>query len=117
MDKKKILIVEDDKAVADLEKIILENEGFHCTVARDGAEALEEVKQNGYDVIISDRDLPRVDGEDFYKEMLKLNGNLARKIMFTSGNITDFIISTGNPFLEKPFSSEQLVKEVKKLIS
>ena|ERR1700756_2635378 len=113
--RKKILIVEDYEIVAQLMKEILE-EGFEVEVARDGAEGLEKIKQNGYNIIISDCNLPRMKGSELYLEVRKLSPDLAKRIIFTSGIITDFIESTGNRFLAKPFSHQQLIKAVKELV-
>jgi two-component system, OmpR family, response regulator TrcR len=114
--KKRILIVENDKIVAQLIKETLEIEGFKVEVASDGVEGLEKIKQKEYDVIISDCEMPRMKGSEFYLEVRKLSPDLAKRIIFTSGTITDFIKSTGNRFLMKPFSLQQLVKVVKELI-
>ena len=49
---KRILIVEDDETIANLEKAILEGEGFQVEIARDGLEGLERINDDGYEVII-----------------------------------------------------------------
>ncbi len=113
---KRILIVDDDEIVVHLIKEILEREGFKTEVARDGIEGLEKIKQNEYDVIISNREMPRMRGEQLYLEVQKLSQKLAKRIIFISGDITDFIRSTGNRFLAKPFSHQQLIEVVKNLI-
>ncbi len=114
--KKRILIVEDDEIVAQLVKEILQGEGFETEVARDGMEGLEKIKQNEYGVIISDCEMPRMKGDKLYLEVQKLNQDLAKRIIFISGDINDFIRSTGNRFLSKPFSHEQLIEIVKDLL-
>jgi hypothetical protein len=48
---------------------------------------------------------------------LVLNKDLAKKIVFVSAHITDFIKSTGNSYVVKPFSDEQLIKAAKKIIT
>ena len=116
MHGKRILILEDYVIVADLEKVILKAEGFEVEVVSDGVEGLEKIKQNIYDVIISDCDMPRMKGSEFYLEVRKLSPDLAKRIIFVSGIITDFIMSIGNKFLMKPFSSKQLIEAVKELI-
>ena len=117
MNKKKILIVEDEEIIAQLLEEILEGEGFEIRAVRDGVEGLERIKQNGYDVIISDFTMPRMKGDEFYQEVQKLGQDLAKRIIFVSGSINDFISSTGNRFLAKPFSHEQLIEVVKDLIA
>ncbi|HEX3035770.1 MAG TPA: response regulator, partial [Thermodesulfobacteriota bacterium] len=91
-----------------------EDKGYRVDIARDGVEALENIIQKAYDLIITDN-MPQMTGEEFYREVLSLNRDLAKKIIFTSANITEFIKSTGNPLLEKPFFKEELIKTVEGL--
>jgi CheY-like chemotaxis protein len=116
MHRKKILILENYMIVAILEREILEAEGFEVEVAGDGVEGLEKIKQNRYDVIISDCNIPRMRATELYLEVKNLSPDLAKRIIFVSGIITDFIKSTGNRVLKKPFSPQQLIEAVKELI-
>lgn len=111
--KKRALILEDDRIIAFLEKEILEGEGFEVEVAGDGAEGLEKVRRSAYDLIISDVVMPRMSGNEFYLAVRGLGGGLEKRIIFVSGSIDDFIKSTGNRFLHKPFSSNLLVQTVR----
>ncbi len=113
MYKKRALILEDDKIVAFLEKEILEREGFEVEVAGDGVEGLEKVSQNVYDLIISDIIMPRMRGDEFYLAVRRLGRGLEKKIIFVSGSVDDFIKSTGNKFLYKPFTSKLLAQTVR----
>jgi CheY-like chemotaxis protein len=113
MYKKRALILEDDKIVAFLEKEILEGEGFEVEVVGDGAEGLEKVRRNVYDLIISDIMMPRMRGDEFYLAVRKLGRGLEKKIIFVSGSVDDFIKSTGDKFLYKPFTSKLLAQTVR----
>lgn len=113
MYKKRALILEDDKIVALLEKEILEAEGFEVEVVGDGAKGLEKIRRNVYDLIISDIVMPRMRGDEFYLAVRRLGGGLEKRIIFVSGSIDDFVKSTGNRFLSKPFSSQLLVQTVR----
>lgn len=117
MKKLKVLIVEDDEVTAALEKQILENEGFEVDTAGDGLEGLEKIELNRYDVIISDFDMPRMKGDELQIEVQKLSQDLAKRMIFVSGNAYGFTRLRENPLLLKPFSSEQLVEAVNNLIS
>ena len=79
-------------------------------------EGLERIKRNRYDVIISDFEMPRMKGDKLYLEVQKLDQDLAKRIIFASGSMSDFVKSTGNKFLPKPFSSQRLIKSIKDLI-
>jgi CheY-like chemotaxis protein len=117
MYKRRILIVEDEDMIADLEKQILEKEGFEVDVVSDGVEGLRRIKQNGYDVIISDSGMPRMKGDEFYLEVKRLNQDLAKRMIFVSGSINDLIESTGKRFLMKPISNRELAQVVRDFIA
>jgi len=85
------------------------------SVVNNGLEGLKEIKQNGYDVIISDFEMPQMKGDELYLEVKKLSKNLEKRIIFVSGFVNDFIRSTGNRFLTKPFSIDQFIEVVKEL--
>lgn len=116
-DKKRILVVDDDKIVVELVKKILRRAGFEVETARDGVEGLEKIKQGVYNAIVSNLNMPRMKGDKLYLEVRKSNPDLAKKIIFISGYITDFIRSTGNRFLKKPFSSQELIEAVNEVIA
>ena len=110
---KRILIVEDDETIANLEKAILEGEGFQVEIARDGLEGLERINDDGYEVIISDFTMPRMMGDEFYLRVKEMNQDLAKRIIFVTSAVNDFMRSTGNRLLEKPFSNQELIQTVK----
>ena len=58
----KILIVDDEKPIANLIRLSLKNTGYVCDVANDGNEALDLIDTNVYDLILLDIMLPEVDG-------------------------------------------------------
>ena len=111
-----ILLIESNAAIAMDIVQVLQNIGYKVEVAKDRTEGLDRMKQNEHGLIILSGKI-QGNGEKFYKEVLALNRDLTKKIMFISGNITDFIKSTGNPYLMKPFSDEQLIEAVKNIIS
>lgn len=114
--KTRILIVEDEESISVLEKLLLEREGFQVEIAKNGAEGLEKIKNNRYDAIISDFEMPRMKGDQLYLEVQTLSQEMAKRIIFVSGHINQFIKSTGNRFLPKPFSTKALVRLVKDFI-
>lgn len=66
---KKILIIEDDESIAQLQKDYLELSGFEVRTCGDGVEGLNEVKENKYDLIILDVMLPKLDGFGILRSM------------------------------------------------
>ena len=66
-DKKRILIAEDSLTTRELERSILESEGYFVETAMDGIDALNKVSQEVFDVIISDIEMPRMNGFELCK--------------------------------------------------
>ncbi|MCT6858693.1 MAG: response regulator, partial [Apilactobacillus sp.] len=67
----KILVVDDEKPITDIEKFNLEKEGYDVVVAYDGEEALQKVEEESPDLIILDLMLPKVDGLEVAREVRK----------------------------------------------
>ena len=67
--KAKILIIEDEQMLSAMYKIKFENEGYDIMVANDGAEGLEIVKKNKFDMILLDIIMPKIDGFAVLKQL------------------------------------------------
>jgi two-component system copper resistance phosphate regulon response regulator CusR len=112
----RILVVEGSYIRAIVIAKMLEESGYKVDITGDGIFGLEKIKQNAYDLHIISNRLPSMTGEEFYNEVLAIDKDLAQKIIFVTGYVTDFIESTGNPYLVKPFTGEQFIETVKKLV-
>ena len=71
-----ILIIEDDKRVADLLRAGLEENGYRTTVAYDGAMGLRLFRTGEYHLVLSDVVLPKMDGFELCKEIRQINGDV-----------------------------------------
>jgi two-component system nitrogen regulation response regulator NtrX len=112
-----ILVIEDDRIISrDIEQALKSN-GYRVETAKDELDDLRKIKQKTYDLIITDCVMPRMNGEELYKEVFALDRDLAKKIVFASGNITEFIRSTGNTCIAKPYTRKQIIEAVKNLTS
>lgn len=102
---KHILIVDDTEDIRELLVTIFSGEAKVST-AVDGAEALDMVSKNYYDLIISDVEMPRLNGIDFYSHAVKRDKNIKKKFMFFTGSIDkqmrDFIHQQKIYYLPKP---------------
>ena len=115
MSGKNILIIEDDSIIAlDIEQF-LRNSGYIVHTARNGVEALEKIKQNVYDLVFADNRMPLMSGEQLYTEIQNIDQALAKKVVFVSASLTDFIESTNCTFTGKPLYYEDLLEAIKKL--
>jgi DNA-binding response OmpR family regulator len=111
----RILVVEDERLLADAIAEWLREESHAVDVAGDGAAALERVDVNDYDVVVLDRDLPRVHGDEVCRRMVA-GGSDARVLMLTAAaEVGDRVagLSLGaDDYLTKPFAMTELAARV-----
>lgn len=114
----RLLVVEDEPVLAREIAIGLRREGLAVDIAHDGAEALEKVELASYDVVVLDRDLPAVHGDEVCRR-LTAQGSSARILMLTaSGALDDRVegLSIGaDDYLPKPFAMAELVARARAL--
>ena len=111
----KILIVEDEEAIADLEKDYLELSGFEVEVANEGTLGLEKALSGEYDLFILDLMLPGVDGFEICR---KIRDEKNTPIIMVSAKKDDIDTIRGlglgaDDYMTKPFSPSELVARVK----
>ena len=113
----RVLVVEDEQMLADAIAVGLRRESMAVDVAYDGASALERATVNDYDVVVLDRDLPRVHGDAVCRELA--GQSLARVLMLTAASdVGDRVAGLGlgaDDYLGKPFASVELVARVRAL--
>jgi DNA-binding response OmpR family regulator len=114
----RVLVVEDEQALADAVARGLRREGMAVDVALDGDTAHEKASVTRYDVVVLDRDLPGMSGDQLCRE-ITTNGELSRVLMLTaSGSVADKVsgLSLGaDDYLTKPFAFAELVARVRAL--
>ncbi|MBW8484742.1 response regulator transcription factor, partial [Actinomadura parmotrematis] len=114
----RVLVVEDERVLADAIATGLRRDALAVDVAYDGAGALERAGVNDYDVIVLDRDLPRVHGDEVTRELVARRYP-ARIIMLTAaGELDDKVegLSIGaDDYLAKPFAFAELIARVRAL--
>jgi CheY-like chemotaxis protein len=116
----RILVLDDEPAIAELLGEMLSLLGYSTTLRHCPADALELIAQNEFDLVVSDFRMPRMNGQEFYQQAIRRKPELARRVMFLTGDVVNeetqaFLQSTGNPHLSKPFQLarvEQMVAEV-----
>ncbi len=117
--KCKILVVDDEEVIRELLIRILESKGFNVETVENGLIALEKIKTNVFDVLITDLKMPKINGIDVLKEIKKSNP------------FTEVIIITGYPtieaaveamrigaadFISKPFDLETIHSIIKRIL-
>ena len=111
----RILIVEDEVAIADLEKDYLELSGFEVEIENDGTKGLERALHEEFDLFILDLMLPGVDGFEICKKIREIKNTPILMVSAKKDDI-DKIRGLGlgaDDYVTKPFSPSELVARVK----
>lgn len=110
-----ILIVDDEEKITQVIKAYLDKEGYNCKVANTGTEAINYFRENEFDLIILDRMLPDISGEEICEIIRK--ESMVHIIMLTAKAEDEDIIdgfNTGcDDYVCKPFNVKELVLRVK----
>jgi DNA-binding response OmpR family regulator len=122
MDKKKILVIDDEMALQMGVAIRLQASGFEVLTASDGQEGLEKARKETPDLILLDLMLPKLDG---YKvcRMLKFDANYKNiPIIMLTARAQDVDKSMGaevgvNAYMTKPFDHRELLEKIKELLN
>ena len=114
-----ILVVEDEAPITALLESFLSRDGIVHTVA-DGSEALKKIQQQYYAVIISDVDMPVMDGWRFYRRARRQFGTIGQRCVFITGNPVSpaarELEAEGLDVLAKPFSLTEIRRKVYDLL-
>jgi DNA-binding response OmpR family regulator len=114
----RVLVVEDHKELAATIAVGLRREGMAVDLAFDGQEALRLTERDAYDVIVLDRDLPKLHGDHVCRTLIQ-RGSQSRMLMLTaSGAIEDRVdgLTLGaDDYLAKPFGFAELVARIRAL--
>ena len=108
---KKILIVDDEKMVSDLIKALLNREG-DIDIAENGQDALELIDKQFYKLIISDIEMPVMDGFNLYEKAVAKFPKLDSRFLFMTGDVTakkkEFFAENQVKYLAKPMEIKVL---------
>ncbi|MBU1097848.1 MAG: sigma-54 dependent transcriptional regulator [Bacteroidetes bacterium] len=115
----KILIVDDEKAIRDSLKLVLDEEGYITSVARDGQEALEKIGSEDYDLIITDIKMPNIDGMELLNKTSKISPNSFFIVMTAYASVKTAVEAMrigAYDYLIKPIEFDDLLLRIKRLI-
>ncbi|KHK02300.1 Chemotaxis regulator - transmits chemoreceptor signals to flagelllar motor components CheY [Desulfovibrio sp. DV] len=119
---KHILIVDDSKTVRNLVAFIMRKEGFKVTAAEDGLDGLEKLyTDQQVDLIITDINMPRMDGITFIKTVREQDSyrDIPIVVLSTEGEERDIHVGLSigaNLYMVKPAQPEVMVRNVKMLL-
>jgi DNA-binding response OmpR family regulator len=115
----RVMVVEDHRELAQAIATGLRREGMAVDVALDGQNALERACANSYDVIVLDRDLPVIHGDEVCRRLVQ-DGCRARILMLTAATMVQDRVEGLNlgadDYLNKPFAFAELVARIRALL-
>ena len=116
----KVLAVDDSETMLNMVKQTLEMGGYEVVVGKDGQEGLVRFKENSVDLIITDVNMPVMDGITFIKEIRKINQDIPVITLTTESE--DEMKQKGfdagaNGWIVKPFRPAQFLDIVKQVVS
>jgi CheY-like chemotaxis protein len=108
--------VDDDDAVRKVTRRLLAGCGYDVIEAQTPDEAVRLCEQHHkpIDLLLSDIILPQLSGQELFKRLAPLLPGI--KVIFMSGYMSDALLETGLPFLQKPFSGDDLAREVRRVL-
>jgi two-component system cell cycle sensor histidine kinase/response regulator CckA len=114
-----VLVVDDEQPIREIERRILEQNGYRILEASSAIEAFAELEdQKSIDLLIADLDMPELSGDEMVRRIRAVRPDL--KVLYVTGHI-DRLMDTrplweGESFLDKPFSMNGLVEAVALLL-
>jgi len=113
--KARVLVVDDDPALAEMLTIVLRGEGFDTAVVRDGSKALEAFRDMHPDLVLLDLMLPGVSGLDVCKEIRGESG-IPITMLTAKTDTVDVVLgleSVADDYVMKPFKPQELVARIR----
>jgi DNA-binding NtrC family response regulator len=111
----KIMIVDDEAGIRNLLSEVLLEKGFDVTSAKDGRESLEYLKENNFDLLITDINMPHLNGIELLKKMKKA-GRKEKVVIMTGGGFNGSDLAREIPYiyfqLTKPFKMNEFLRVV-----
>jgi DNA-binding NtrC family response regulator len=115
MEKKRILVVDDDNKICDTLSLILESRGYQVDVANTGKIAIEKAKINKYNLAVLDIKLPDIDGTKLLKSIHEISPQIVRIIMTGYPELKNAInaLNEGaDAYFTKPVDPSRLIKTI-----
>lgn len=117
---KRALVVDDSQTMRTMIKSVLQAENFDCITAEDGVAAIEILGSQTVDVVVTDINMPNMDGIELVKNLRAAKNAMYTPILVISTESGDTIKQQGKQagasgWIVKPFQPEVLIKAVKKL--
>ncbi len=114
----RVLLVDDSNTINRLnESVVRQLEGVHCTIATNGVEALDFIDSEEFDLILSDWNMPGLDGLGLLQGV-RIRSSSVPFVMVTTecerGQVVQAVAAGANDYLVKPYSKDALLSKVRK---
>ncbi|BBO66857.1 transcriptional regulator [Desulfosarcina alkanivorans] len=121
MDRKKILIIDDELSILVPLQFLMEKEGYETKLAQSGKEAIEKISVIRPDLILLDIMLPDLDGYEIYQMIRQRAEWESIRVIFLTAKNRDADMAKGlamgaDAYITKPFSNIELVEKIRELI-
>lgn len=118
----KVLVVEDEPAIAQVCLRVLTPKGYRVTLAADGREAIRLLASETFNICLIDLRTPNMSGEELYSWILEHDRPLSRGVILTTGDVASgqtarFLAETGRPTLPKPFAPAELLDKIQVVVA
>jgi len=118
----KILVVDDQRMMRELIKTVLNGDGHEVVLAEDGVQALDIARQEGTDLVLSDINMPNMNGISLVSKLRRLDTYSGTPILMLTTESADFKKEKAkkmgaNGWLQKPFDPPRLIKAVRSMLA
>jgi len=118
---KKILIVDDSPSIRQMVEVTLKSANYEVTVAEDGQVALDICKNTGFDFVLTDQNMPRMDGLTLIKSLRAMSTYAEVPIVVLTTEANDTMKSQGRAagatgWMVKPFDPQKLLEVLSKVL-
>ena len=115
--RKRVLIIDDDRALSNLVSFVMRHDGFDVVTANDGDEGIREATTSQFDAVILDLRMPGKDGRTVFREMREA-GVRSPVLILSAFNARQAMEELGaDAYLNKPFEPTELANAVRRLLS
>jgi len=117
----KVLVVDDSNSIRDMVSFTLKSAGYDTVEAKDGVEGLTKAKSSDFDLVISDVNMPNMDGINLCQELRKLPTFKFTPILMLTTESSGDMKSKGKAagatgWLVKPFNPDKLLATIKRVV-
>ena len=114
-----VLVVDDDCTIREVAAIILSRRGYRCELAKNGVEAMQRISQGRIDAVVTDVEMPEMDGIALTRQLSQDFSDLP--VMVMTGNLDDdykeiAFHAGAREFLSKPFAVPDLIAKLHRML-